>query len=69
MCRRPPTTYLLTIIRFIESEIVKEDIDVANCSYDEVDAPAQRESVELETSIGVMEENIREVGINFSALM
>ena len=55
--------------RYIEAEIAKDEIGVANCSFNEVDAPAQRESIELETSVGVVEENIREVGNNFAALM
>ena len=56
-------------LRFIESEIVREDIEISSCSFEEVDAPTQRESLEMETSVGVIEENIREVGNNFAALM
>ena len=55
--------------RFIEAEIAKEEIEVANCSFEEVDAPSQRESLEMENSVNVLEENIREVGDNFAALM
>lgn len=56
-------------LRFIESEIAKEEIGVAGCGFEEVDAPAQRESIELETSVGTLEENIREVANNYAALM
>ena len=56
-------------LRFIESEIVREDIEISSCSFEEVDAPTQRESLEMETSVGGIEENIREVGNNFAALM
>ena len=56
-------------LRFIESEIVREDIEISSCSFEEVDAPTQRESLEMETSVGVIEENIREVGNNFATLM
>ena len=56
-------------MRFIESEIAKEEIGVAGCGFEEVDAPAQRESIELETSVGTLEENIREVANNYAALM
>ena len=56
-------------LRFIEAEVAKEEIGVASCGFEEVDAPAQRESIELETTVGALEENIREVGNNYVALM
>ena len=56
-------------LRFIEAEVAKEEIGVASCGFAEVDAPAQRESIELETSVGTLEENIREVANNYAALM
>ena len=42
---------------------------MANCSYDEVDAPPPREVMELEASISSVEENIREVSGNYETLM
>ena len=56
-------------MRFIEAEVAKEEIGAASCGFQEVDAPAQRESIELETTVGTLEENIREVGNNYAALM
>jgi len=54
-------------LRYIESEIVKEQLAVAE-EASERRAPAPREMVELEANLKTVEENLREVNTNFKAL-
>ena len=55
--------------RFIESEIAKESLPTDNCTYEEVDPPAPRETVDLEASVSSVDENVRESSNNFASLM
>ena len=55
--------------RFIESEIAKESLQTDNCTYEEVDPPAPRETVDLEASVSSVDENVRESSNNFASLM
>ena len=57
------------VSRFIESEIAKESLPTASCTYEEVDPPAPRETVDLEASVSSVDENVRESSNNFASLM
>ena len=48
---------------------MKEDLDTDNVTYDEVDAPVPRVSVELDVNVTAVEENVRESGENLASLM
>ena len=54
--------------RYIESEIVREKMPIAEEDGMERQAPAPREMVELEANLKTIEENLREVNTNFKAL-
>ena len=54
--------------RYIESEIVREKMPIAEEDGMERSAPAPREMVELEANLKTIEENLREVNTNFKAL-
>ena len=41
----------------------------ASCTYEEVDPPAPRETVDLEASVSSVDENVRESSNNFASLM
>ena len=56
-------------LRYVECEVAKEDIAVTNCSYDEVDAPAPREILQIESDIAATEESIKQSGDNLATLM
>eukprot|EP00092_Neocalanus_flemingeri_P001102 GFUD01001175.1.p1 GENE.GFUD01001175.1~~GFUD01001175.1.p1 ORF type:complete len:874 (+),score=218.49 GFUD01001175.1:2161-4782(+) len=55
-------------LRYVETEIVKEKVGIADESEASIPAPAPREMVELEASLTTMENNLREVNINYVAL-
>jgi len=55
-------------LRFVETEIVKEKIVIAEESEANVPAPAPREMVELESSLTTIETNLKEVNTNYVAL-
>jgi len=54
-------------LRYIESEIVKDKLNIAEDSINRA-APPPREMVELEANLNTIEENLREVNTNFTAL-
>ena len=56
------------VLRYIESEIVREKMPIAEEDGMERQAPAPREMVELEANLKTIEENLREVNTNFKAL-
>ena len=56
------------ILRFVESEMIKEKIDIAEQREENIGAPAPREMVELETNLNTIETNLREVNTNYVAL-
>ena len=55
--------------RYIESEIVKEDLEVDEDTAKEIPAPAPREITDLESNIKTIEENLKEVSDNYVSLM
>ena len=55
--------------RYIESEIVKEDLEVDEDTSKEIPAPAPREITDLESNIKTIEENLKEVSDNYVSLM
>ena len=55
-------------LRYVETEIVKEKIAIAEESEANIPAPAPREMVELEASLTTIENNLREVNTNYVAL-
>jgi V-type H+-transporting ATPase subunit a len=55
-------------LRYVETEIVKEKIKIAEESEENVPAPAPREMIELEASLTTIENNLREVNTNYVAL-
>ena len=55
-------------LRYVETEIVKERLEMAEQEEGEVAAPAPREMVELETTLSTVETNLREVNTNYVAL-
>ena len=55
-------------LRYVETEIVKEKIVIAEESEGNIPAPAPREIVELEASLTTIENNLREVNTNYVAL-
>ena len=59
----------LILFRYIESEIVKESIEVTEDATIATPAPAPREITDLETNITTIEENLKEVSDNFVSLM
>ena len=60
--------YCIYRSRYIESEIVREKMAIAEEDGMERTAPAPREMVELEANLKTIEENLREVNTNFKAL-
>ena len=56
------------IMRFVETEALKEKIDIAEQSEENISAPAPREMVELESNLTTIETNLKEVNNNFVAL-
>lgn len=56
------------ILRYVETEIVKESIVITEVSEDAITAPAPREMVELETNLTKNETDLREVNSNYVAL-
>ena len=55
-------------LRYVETEIVKEKLEMAEQEEGEVASPAPREMVELETTLSTVETNLREVNANYVAL-
>jgi len=55
-------------LRYIESEIVRDQLPISEEDFMSRPAPAPREMVELEASLKTVEENLREVTTNFTAL-
>jgi len=55
-------------LRYVETEIVKEKLEMAEQEEGEVASPAPREMVELETTLSTVETNLREVNTNYVAL-
>ena len=56
------------VLRFVESEAIKERIDITEQREENISAPAPREMVELESNLNTIETNLREVNSNFVAL-
>ena len=56
------------ILRFVETEIVREDITITEVREENISAPAPREMVELETVLTKTEADLREVNTNYVAL-
>jgi len=56
------------ILRYVETEIVREKIEVTEVREETIAAPAPREMVELESELTTTENNLREVNTNFVAL-
>lgn len=56
------------ILRYVETEIVREKIEVAEAREETIAAPAPREMVELESELTTTENNLREVNTNYVAL-
>ena len=56
------------VLRFVESEMIKEKIDIAEQREENISAPAPREMVELESNLSTIESNLREVNSNYVAL-
>lgn len=56
-------------LRYIESEIVKESIEVTEDASIATPAPAPREITDLETNITTIADNLKEVSDNFVSLM
>ena len=56
------------IMRFVESEMIKEKIDIAEQREENISAPAPREMVELESNLTTIETNLKEVNANYVAL-
>lgn len=55
-------------LRYIETEIVKDEIPINEESKDSIQAPAPREMTELEANLTTIESNLREVNTNYVAL-
>jgi len=56
-------------LRYIESEIVREKIEILEDPTNATPAPAPREVTDLETNVTTIEENLKEVSDNFVSLM
>ena len=56
------------VLRFVETEIVRENIEIAEQREDAISAPAPREMVELESNLTTIENNLKEVNTNYVAL-
>lgn len=56
------------ILRYVETEIVREKIEVTEAREETIAAPAPREMVELESELTTTENNLREVNTNYVAL-
>ena len=56
------------VLRFVESEAIKERIVIPDQREDNISAPAPREMVELESNLNTIETNLREVNTNYVAL-
>ena len=57
------------LFRYIESEIVKEGVEIPEDDVNATPAPAPREITDLENSVATIEENLKEVSSNFVSLM
>lgn len=56
-------------LRFVEKEILREQLDIPEADASEIPAPAPREMmIELESSLSNIEHNLSEVNTNFVAL-
>ena len=56
------------VLRFVETEAVKEKIAIAEQREENISAPAPREMVELESNLTTVETNLKEVNTNYVAL-
>ena len=56
------------ILRFVETEALKERIEIPDQRQENISAPAPREMVELESNLTTIETNLKEVNTNFVAL-
>ena len=56
------------ILRYVETEIVREKVKVTEVREETIAAPAPREMVELESDLTTTENNLREVNTNYVAL-
>ena len=56
------------ILRYVETEIVREKVEVTEVREETIAAPAPREMVELESDLTTTENNLREVNTNYVAL-
>ena len=55
-------------LRYVETEIVKEKIVIAEEREENIPAPAPREMIELEANLTTIENNLKEVNTNYVAL-
>ena len=56
------------VLRFVETEALKEKIAIAEQREENISAPAPREMVELESNLNTIETNLKEVNANYVAL-
>lgn len=56
------------VLRFVETEALKEKIAIAEQREENISAPAPREMVELESNLTTVETNLKEVNTNYVAL-
>ena len=56
------------ILRFVETEALKEKIEIPDQKEENFSAPAPREMVELESNLTTIETNLKEVNTNYVAL-
>merc|ERR1719228_625718 len=55
-------------LRYIEKEIIRENLDIPEADGTQIPAPAPREMIELESNLSNIENNLTEVNTNFVAL-